>query len=607
MKDDRLLEPIKYYNDFLKEQLKNKLEEEYDKLVQTSGVDKEKNNKEIEEYIYNHNKAAEAKNNKAAQKKLIILLAIAFILFILFKRVNDNPSNFFESAIFKVVVVVSCIFLIIFLIAKMTQNDEINEKYSGYANDALCRAKDGMECFFNLFSEEKYIEIINSVLPSIKLYKIIPKSFEKYLNQISDHPIDDFDYYFKSVADEDSCALIALYGTIEGKPFLFFKQKKFEMGEKTYVGSATYPYTDSYMDSDGEWHEETCYETIYASITMPFPMYNSSFTTLYFTDTAPNLHFHRYPFICNYDVESYVRSTVKKLNKKEKKEEAIYLADKEFEALFNVQNRNNDVEFRMMFTPYVIKNMKELIRSKVGPGNDFEYVKCGRISAVLYKNATVYEDHIIPSYSDVLNYSLEKTKQLFVEKGLLLFDSIYFSLAPILTIKLNSDGETINEDAKDINDTSFIINNYKHPFNAERLVYDNVDYIRPFGSVTDVIAKAEYISSDGEVNCFEINSSSFSVENKQESQYVVGCHVSGYVTVYYDEYYAENATNYLISSYLGLPTYFVRICMKEYQYDKLVYENGFFGLIVEEITKESVNRYKNIVREIQKRHKTMEE
>lgn len=597
MKDDRLLEPIKYYNEYLRSEIENKLEDEFENLVQTSGVDKEKNSKEVEEYFYNKKKATTASKSKKTQKRWLIFLSIAFFLFLVWSQ--NESSSFYQNTSFCVFITILYIILVVILFIKMSNNKDRNEEHSASANEALDRAKEGMECFFNLFNEERYIEITESILPSLRLYKIIPKSFEKYLNQISNNPFDDFDYYFSTQTDEDSTNLLNLYGTIEGKPFIFLKEKTFEMGEKTYTGSNTLPYTESYRDSDGHWHTETYYETISASITMPCPMYNSSFVTLFFTDTAPNLHFDRHPFKYNNSIDGYVYSTVKKLNKKEKKEGITYLADKEFEALFNALERNNDIEFRMLFTPYVIKNMKELIRSQEGPGNNFDYLKRGRMSAVLYKDVTVYDDHIVPSCSDVLNYSLEDTRKAFVEKGLSFFDSLYFTLAPILTIKLNTDGETVREEKDDINSLSFIKDNYKHPFNAESLVSDNVDYVRPLGTSTDVVSKAKFIESVDDVNIFEIASSSFSVESKWETQYVVGFHVSGYVSINYDEYFGDSTTNYLLSSYLGLPSYFVRNCMNEFKDDKLVYKNGFLGLIVENVSKKDVERYRIIVETIQ--------
>lgn len=597
MKDDRLLEPIKYYNEYIKSELENKLEDEFENLVQTSGVDKEKNNKEIEEYLYNHNKAESASKSKKTQKRWLMFLTIAYFLILILSQ-NDS-SSFYQNTSFCGFITILYIILVVILFIKMSNNKDKNDEHSADASAALDRAKEGMECLFDLFSEEKYIEIFESVLPSLKIYKVIPKSFEKYLSQISTHPYDDFDYYYHVKGNEDSSSLSSLYGTIEGKPFLFFQNKLFEMGEKTYTGSNTLPYTESYRDSDGHWHTETYYETISASLTMPYPMYDSHFGTLFFTDTAPNLDFDRVPFKSNNGIDGYVYSAVKKLNKKEKKEGITYLADKEFEALFNALERNNDIEFRMMFTPYVIKNMKELIRSQEGPGNNFEYFKRGKMSNVNYKDAKVYADHIIPSYNDVLNYSLKDTRKAFIEKGLSFFDSLYFTLAPILTIKLNTDGETVREEKEDINSVPFVMNNYQHSFNAESLVADNLDLVRPIGSVTDVIVKATYVDNVDDINVFEINSISFSVENKWETQYVVGFHVSGYVSIEYDEYFEERATNYLITSYLGLPTYFVKKCFSEFKDDKLVYKNGFLGLVVENVSKKDVERYRIIVETIQ--------
>ena len=107
---------------------------------------------------------------------------------------------------------------------------------------------------------------------------------------------------------------------------------------------------------------------------MPYPEYFYDTRLIYGNEAAPNLCFSRKP---NSSVarmnEKQLEKYIKKGDKKIKKMESKALTDDDpttnfqsmgnnkFDVLFNALDRNNEVEFRLLFTPLAQKNIVNLI------------------------------------------------------------------------------------------------------------------------------------------------------------------------------------------------------------------------------------------------------
>ena len=57
------------------------------------------------------------------------------------------------------------------------------------------------------------------------------------------------------------------------------------------------------------------------------------------------------------------------------------MSNTEFEVLFDALNRTNEVQFRTIFTPLAQTNMVDLLLSKTGYGDDFNFFK-NKLTAV---------------------------------------------------------------------------------------------------------------------------------------------------------------------------------------------------------------------------------
>lgn len=608
MKDENLLEPIKYYES-LKDKLTDALIASFNELSEKTNTDQALNEKYVKAYKANAELSKNTKSKSKAQTVVFIILTVVFIIAIVYIVKTNEVVTAFKLTFEKInlILPLSILYLIISIlfVKRISSFDSKSGEYEEKADEAYSNALLTMERLSQSFDESVYLRIVEDILPSLKFYPVIPDSFDSYLKKIStlegknDNLIDAKEQYYFIVKDDNESALSSLFGTIEGKPFIFSRKLTFKMGERTYSGSRTFPYTEYYYDSEGNRKSRTEHETLYAHHTEPYPEYSIRSDIFYFTPNAPNLSFDRRPFDSgSRDVNSYITKNTRHLKKLEKEsikngDGSLYLLDREFEALFNVKERNNDVEFRMMYTPYVIKNTKELIKSNIGFGNDFSIYKRGVMNAVTTDKIVYYENDMYPSESYVVDYSFKDTKARFIEGGVTFLRSIYFTLAPLFVVRLNSDGESI-EIPPFSSSSDFVKDNYKDEADAESLVYENMSYVTPRYASSNVIAKASYYNTVDGVTIFTIVSYSFSSKTYTDYIYTVGWHTSGDVPVRYEVYSPISEKFYLFSSYIGLPKNIVKSCFSEFSEDKLIYKNGFLGLIVSTLDKGWLNRYKII-------------
>lgn len=616
MKDERLLEPIKYY-DSLRRQLSDALIASFDELKKKTNTDEKANEKFVKEYKENRKLSETAKSSSRLRGILFGFLTAIFIAAIFYLVQTDAPIEFLGLTFQKtnLILPLSIVYLLLSLlfIKLISKFDTKASEHQDKADEAYEKAKASMENISTAFNSKVYLDVVKSLLPSLEFYSVIPYDFYAYLSRISDGRKSDFnegendilELYQKISNDPDVATIGVLFGTLEGKPFLFDRQIIFNMGSKTYSGTLTLPYTEYYQDSDGNTETRTSYETLFAYHSEPCPEYSLQTSTLYFTPSAPHLDFNREPFDSgNIGLESYVAKNARKLSRLEKKaikdgDGSIFLTDKEFEAIFNVKERNNDVEFRMMYTPYVINNTKELILSTEGFGNKFSLYKRGPINMVRSDEIVYFENDLYPFENYVFDYSFSDSKTRFIRGGVIFFRSLYFSLAPLFVVRLNSDGDSMKTYGNTFS-PEFIKENYRDSKNAESLLYENISYVKPFGASFDVntIAKATYKMNVDDVSVFTINSYSFSSESKTAYIYTVGRHVRGNVPVSYYEYFPISEEFYLLSSYIGLPEKFVKNAFADFNGDKLLYKSGFLGLVLSDLDKEGVNRYKIIKEDI---------
>ena len=110
------------------------------------------------------------------------------------------------------------------------------------------------------------------------------------------------------------------------------------------------------------------------------------------------------------------------------------MSNSEFEVLFDATDRNNEVQYRTLFTPLAQTNMVKLITDKNGYGDDFHFIKTNRTNRVITSHSQGRQ--LILSPTEYASHSFDIIKNKFISANVKFFKDVYFDFAPILAIPI---------------------------------------------------------------------------------------------------------------------------------------------------------------------------
>lgn len=227
-------------------------------------------------------------------------------------------------------------------------------------------------------------------------------------------------------------------GLINGNPFVLCRTRKMEMGTKTYYGSKTIHWTTRERGADGKWHTVHHSETLTASITAPYPEYYEKTRLIYGNIAAPDLCFDRTKNTFSGEQGSLTyKWKLRKLRKQAEKEGSnfVLMQNEDFEVLFNTANRNNEQQFRLLFTPLAQQSMLQLLRDeKEGYGDDFDFSKERMINVIIPDHIQEIEFDMDPA--NYCHYDFEYARENFVKLNAEYFRAMYFCMAPLLCVPM---------------------------------------------------------------------------------------------------------------------------------------------------------------------------
>lgn len=310
-------------------------------------------------------------------------------------------------------------------------------------------------------------------------------------------------------------------GEINGNPFCFFKTLNHYMSQKTYRGSLSISWTDQYMDHNGKWQTRYQSQTLTAKVTKPYPDYYRDTFLVYGNEAAPNLIFTRTKSKANElnekQLEKYVKSKAKEIENLARKkisqgENFTAMGNLEFEALFGATDRNNEQEFRLLFTPLAQREILNLIKDKsVAWGDNFKFRKNQMLNAISADH--LRDIDVSGSINNYVDYDLARMRSKFNKYNNLYFKSIYFAFAPLLAIPLYQDHKTHEFIYKDVYNQRF--SNYEH----ERIVNNmDRDEFAPPNSVTRNILKTTFVQNDADTE--NINVIAYGFTSIDRTEYV---------------------------------------------------------------------------------------
>jgi len=442
MAEEMIYRPRDMYEKLLKKQYHEEAVNYFNELLEKSKVDEASNAKHVKEYH------VKIEARKQAEKKLsgvkagkgwaivgIVLGAILATVFIVL--VATGTVELWGIALIAgglAIVVLMVVLLATTIKNALKRAQEAYNKAKQEEEKALQICWDDMSPLNALFDWNMPHRIMSKVTPIIKL--------DENLSAKRDYELHEF----YGLEDDDSSTLQVLSGTIMDNPFLLERVFERDIHDKRYDGSLTISWTTTYRDSQGNSHTETHTQTLHAHVYHPAPFFYKNTRLIYGNEAAPKLSFTRQPNpnckLKGNKLESYIKKRVKELKKKESKaltdndETTNYsmMGNERFDALFGADNRDHEVQFRLLFTALAQTNMIDLLTNDEPYGDDFVFYKQKMINSIASAHSQSF--NYVASPGMFFSYDCSACRTNFVQYCDDFLKGLYFDLAPLISIPL---------------------------------------------------------------------------------------------------------------------------------------------------------------------------
>lgn len=439
-----ILQPLDAYQHELKDKHRQLTEEYFDNLVKQSGVSPEENAEIIDKRNQTLKQLGDSdkhvRKNKSLRAFMIVCIVALFMAAIIsVVAFMDNEEGLFFLAILLPILFVAIAVGLILLICKVINKriklgKEQSAKLRAEANKLESQAWQQMAPLNRKYDWNTPDKLIYETVPQIQLDKYFDENKYAYFTKHMGLLVESRD---------DVSAYCARSGNSDGNPFLLMRYIYHQMIDYVYTGTRTVSWTETETDAQGHTHTVTRSETLIAHVTKPKPDYFFRTYLYYGSSAAPDLHFSRTPVVprdaSDKAIKSLVKNGEKQLEKKtreaiKKGETYNKLANSEFEVLFGADNRDDEVQFRMMFTPLAQQNMVKLLKSHKPYGDDFTFEKRGRVNIIYSRHGASLNIDANPA--QFVNFDLAKAKETFVNYNVNYFKSLYFDFAPLFSVPI---------------------------------------------------------------------------------------------------------------------------------------------------------------------------
>ncbi len=366
-----------------------------------------------------------------------------------------------------------------------------------------------------LFTDRDALTIIQTTIPLI--------SFDSYFS-VQQEADMRLNYDFTGYNRAEQSTLDTLAGNYNGNPFLLENKRIRTMGTETYHGYKTIHWTETYFDSEGNLKTRTESQTLHATVTKPKPFYHTQVVLHYCSQGAPDLTFTRDASHLDEknerQLERYVRRGERRLERKTeqsiaKNQDFMSMSNTEFEVLFDALDRNNEVQFRTLFTPLAQTNMVSLLLSDNGYGDDFCFIKAKRTNRIISEHSQGRPINLLPK--DYVSYSFDVIKENFVKKNRDYFKAVYFDFAPLWAIPAYQERPV--HSLKPIPPLS-----QRYSLKTFEVLANAVDekYVVHPATKTQAILKSKFIGSQGNVDKTCITAYSYDIEKRVDHVAMLG-------------------------------------------------------------------------------------
>lgn len=469
--DDYMLEFAQSYQGVFKPKFEEKVDKFFQTMVTDSAVNVTENKTTSNEY---RGVLKEIDNLNATLSKhkgwrgflifCIVCLFAASIFFLVDAVLVDRITSFpvYVSWIVCAVCLAGGIGLILYitkLLNKKIQDvDSVLNEKKRIAADLYNKAMEQVAPLHTLLNTRSQLyKLIEETLPTVK--------FDRNFN------MKRFDllhgkYGMPENTDPDQSTVSLFSGEVLGNPFVEERRFVMTMGSQTYTGSIVITWTEHYTDSQGHSQTRTRSQTLYASVTKPKPFYSFVTRLVFACEAAPDLSFSHQPTHAERLSEAELKRKVKRDSaalQRQARSEATSgsggfteMANQEFDALFNAEDRDHEVQFRLMFTPLAQKNMLYLMKMPAPYGDDFDFTKDKMLNYITSEHAQTWQ--IEEDTSQYARYDVEMCREALKNYYMDFFQRFFFDIAPVMSIPLyqqHKSQEYIYRDTYERNFTSF--------------------------------------------------------------------------------------------------------------------------------------------------------
>ena len=429
---DVACDPLNAYRDSLRERFAELTRQKFRDLLGKSGLDTRANRKLVSDV-----RALEGRISEESKKYAYFL--IPCLLFFaggvgcaVYAYCAKLQSGALAGA------VIGCMALLIFGVVAAVKAFELYGligKLKKQKAKKIDEAYRQMSPLNTLYTWDIPVRLIEKAFPDIK--------FDPY---VTDERLADLTRFFgwDDSFNAGKSVLFAQSGLVNANPFIFGEFMQTSWGEKTYVGRKTITWLESTVGPDGKSRTVSRIQTLSASVTKPCPVYTKEKILIYGNSAAPNLNFSRCPsglanaedgFFTNLKKRNVLRDLQKYSENLDDDSNFTLMANHEFETLFHAKDRDNEVEFRLLFTSLAQEQMLNLMKDDcIGYGDDFSFIKRGKINVLCSKHLSDTPLTTDPSIFHDWDFDNAHLKFRNINEDY--FKNIYFSLAPLLAIPL---------------------------------------------------------------------------------------------------------------------------------------------------------------------------
>ncbi len=497
---EKIYSPVDSYQNYYKQLHSDNTSNLFNKLVEESQIDIEANRATNLKIAENDEK--NAGNNKAIKWRSFFrivgssLLAASVIVILYQAYLFWSTQYLDENTIIVVSVAVIVLGLSIWLVNKTHKKLKVLRNIEGelleISNKLKSEAADQMGPLNHLLIKNYNKELFTKTLPLVNFDEMFDN---KRLHQMMSKYGLNADEHRENM---EQSTLYVQSGQIKGNPFFIRNNLRHSMGTKTYEGSIVIRWTTTERDSDGKYRTVNHSQTLTATVKKPCPYYYKSSQLVYANEAGERLSFSRQPSQIHELKPKRIQSTIKsrskelqKLAEKSMKNGGTFtpLGNDEFDALFYSKDRDNESQFRLLFTPLAQREMTKIIRdNSAGYGDDFTFYKRKMINYLYPEHLKDIELHTNDNYFIGIDY--DKVAQNFKDYHNSYFRHIYFAFAPVFAIPLYSQHQTQEYIYKDLYESC--VSFYQHEMAANCISKGD---IKPHDSATHSIVKTSLVSS----------------------------------------------------------------------------------------------------------------